>query len=69
MGAVRGRVKFFNAEKGYGFVVREDGKGDVFVHINEARKGGMPDIAQGDVMTFDVSTTDKGTRAVNVAKV
>lgn len=68
MGALRGTVKFFNTEKGYGFVVREDGKGDVFVHINDARKGGMPDIAQKDVMTFDIAETDKGTRAVNITK-
>ena len=57
-----GTVKFFNEDKGYGFIAPEDGGKDVFVHVN-----GLKDsITEGDRVSFDVEEGQKGLNAVNV---
>ena len=57
-----GTVKFFNEDKGYGFIAPEDGGKDVFVHVN-----GLKDsITEGDKVSFDVEEGQKGLNAVNV---
>lgn len=57
-----GTVKFFNEDKGYGFIQPEDGGKDVFVHAN-----GLKDqITEGDRVSYDVEEGQKGLNAVNV---
>lgn len=57
-----GTVKFFNGQKGFGFITPEDGGKDVFVHIS----GIKDEIAEGDKVSFDVEETQKGLSAINV---
>lgn len=57
-----GRVKFFNEEKGYGFIIDTDSKDSIFVHIN----GLSEPIRENDVVTFEVEMGPKGPVAVNV---
>jgi CspA family cold shock protein len=65
-----GVVKFFNTEKGYGFISRDDGAGDVFVHFSAIKntQGGFRDLQQGQNVTFDVSVDARNgkPRAENV---
>jgi CspA family cold shock protein len=58
-----GTVKWFNEEKGYGFIEREDG-GDLFVHINEVQGQSLK---EGDKVTFEIGEGRKGPCAVNVS--
>ena len=59
---MQGTVKFFNDDKGYGFITPDDGSKDVFVHI----KAVTGDIADGSSVSFDVKEGPKGLNAVNV---
>lgn len=65
-----GVVKWFNDEKGYGFIARADGSGDVFVHFREItqRPGetGRRTLAQGALVEFDEASSEKGPEATNV---
>ena len=65
--SIKGKVKWFNANKGYGFIEREDKKKDVFVHSSAARAANM-ELNEGDSLTFDVEDGDKGPSAVNLQK-
>ena len=62
-----GKVKWFNATKGYGFIAREDNEKDVFVHSSAARAANL-DLNEGDEITFEVEQTEKGNSAVNLQK-
>lgn len=64
----RGKVKWFNAKKGYGFISTNDGK-DVFVHYNEIQTDGFKTLEEGDEVEFEVKTGPKGDHAANVVKV
>lgn len=59
-----GTVKFFNTEKGFGFIVPDDGSKEVFVH----KTGTREPIREGDKVTYDVEQGPKGMNAVNVQK-
>ena len=65
---LKGKVKWFNAEKGFGFIVGEDGK-DIFVHFSVINQDGYKALADGDVVTYEVKNTDRGPQAANVSKV
>ncbi len=60
-----GTVKFFNAEKGYGFIAREDGD-DVFVHFSNIQGTGYRSLDEGQAVEFDVGPGRKGDEAQNV---
>ena len=60
-----GTVKFFNAEKGYGFITREEGA-DVFVHYSNIQGGGYKSLSEGQRVEFDVAPGRKGEEAQNV---
>jgi CspA family cold shock protein len=65
---MKGNVKWFNNSKGYGFIVDEQGK-QYFVHwksILSQTTGGRKELVDGEVVEFDISTTDKGDQAINV---
>lgn len=60
-----GTVKFFNAEKGYGFISREDGN-DVFVHYSNIEGTGYRSLEQGQRVEFEIGPGRKGDEALNV---
>ena len=60
-----GTVKFFNAEKGYGFISREDGP-DVFVHFSQIQSSGFKTLQEGQKVEFDVGPGRKGDEARDV---
>ena len=62
-----GKVKWFNASKGFGFIESDEG-GDVFVHHNDIQAEGFRSLAEGDAVSFEVVQGDKGPRATNVVK-
>jgi CspA family cold shock protein len=67
VGEAKGTVKFFNGQKGFGFVVRDDGAEDVFVHISAVEQAGLTGLAEGQKLSF--SLVDRGGRisATNLA--
>ena len=62
-----GKVKWFNAEKGYGFIEREDG-GDVFVHFSAIQSEGFKTLEEGQAVEFDVVQGNRGEQAANVVR-
>jgi cold shock protein len=62
-------VKWFNNQKGYGFITRDDGSGDVFVHYSSMAGDGFKSLVEGDAVEFEVVDSDKGPKAANVSKV
>ena len=55
-----GRVKFFNIEKGFGFIAVDDGGRDVFVHVSVVQRAGFPHLEEGMQLSFVVETDPKG---------
>ena len=68
MSSTTGVVKWFNQEKGYGFISCDDGN-DVFVHYSQVKEqGNNKDLHEGENVTFDIEEGKKGPMAVNVQK-
>jgi CspA family cold shock protein len=66
--AMTGTVKFFNGERGYGFIKPDDGGRDVFVHITAVERAGLKDLTEGQRITFEIEPDKKGKgpKAVNL---
>ena len=61
-----GTVKFFNLTRGFGFISPEDGSKDVFVHISAVEQSGMTTLNEGQKVTFDVESDERGPKAANL---
>ncbi len=62
-----GKVKWFSAEKGYGFIAREEGD-DVFVHFSAIQSDGYKTLDEGQQVSFDIIEGERGPQAANVKK-
>ena len=60
-----GKVKWFNADKGYGFITTDAGQ-DLFVHYSEIQTSGFRTLEEGAKVSFDIKTNDRGDHAANV---
>lgn len=65
---MQGTVKWFNAEKGFGFIAAEDGK-EFFVHFSAIQGNGYKSLDEGQKVTFDVTEGNRGPQASNVVKI
>jgi CspA family cold shock protein len=63
----KGKVKWFNDSKGFGFITRDDGS-EVFVHHASIQGNGQNTLTEGDMVNFDLEKSTKGLRAINVVK-
>lgn len=68
MGQMSGTVKFFNQEKGFGFIIPDDGGKDVFVHVSAVQASGLPGLSDGQKVSFDTEPDKrgKGPKAINL---
>ena len=64
-----GTVKWFNAEKGFGFITPDDGGKDVFVHFSEIQGSGYRSLNENDRVTFETEQGQKGPQAVGVSAI
>jgi CspA family cold shock protein len=65
----RGKVKWFNEAKGFGFITRDNGERDTFVHHRSIVGTGFKTLEEGQVVEFDVEQGPKGPQAINVRKI
>jgi CspA family cold shock protein len=66
---ITGTVKWFNSKKGFGFITRDDGQGDVFVHFSAIQSRGFKTLEEGQKVEFEIAQDEKGPKAANVVKV
>jgi cold shock protein len=64
----KGKVKWFNNQKGYGFIVPEDGSTDVFVHHSVIQGDGYKTLNEGEEVSFEATSGPKGSQATNVVR-
>ena len=64
----KGKVKWFNESKGYGFITAAEGGPDIFVHFSTIQMDGFKTLREGEEVQFELVTTDKGLQAANVMR-
>ena len=64
-----GTVKWFDSRKGFGFISKEDGSGDVFAHFQEIVGDGYKTLQEGDRVKFDITQSPKGEKATKIERV
>lgn len=64
-----GIVKFFNNEKGFGFIAPDNGQRDIFVHYSSIQSNGFRSLMEGDRVEFTLENSEKGPRAAEVVKI
>jgi len=69
MSRIRGKVKWFNDQKGFGFITPDNGAKDCFVHHSAIQAQGFKTLGEGDAVEFDVVQGQKGPAAENVSKI
>lgn len=65
---MQGKVKWFNAEKGFGFISQDDGS-DIFVHYSQIQQSGYKSLEEGQLVEFELIINERGPQAKNVVKV
>ncbi|NPV70202.1 MAG: cold shock domain-containing protein [Firmicutes bacterium] len=65
---MRGTVKWFDPEKGYGFITRDDGAGDVFVHYSAIQQEGFKTLREGEAVEFEIVDGPRGPQAASVTR-
>ncbi len=65
---MQGKVKWFNSEKGFGFIEQEGGK-DIFVHYSQINQEGYKSLNEGDLVEFEIFESDRGIQAKDVVKI
>ncbi|MCX7739053.1 MAG: cold-shock protein [Hydrogenothermaceae bacterium] len=65
---ITGTVKWFNSKKGFGFITRDDGQGDIFVHFSAIQSRGFKTLEEGQKVEFEVAQDEKGPKAANVVR-
>ena len=64
-----GSVKWFDSKKGFGFIEKEDGSGDVFVHFTDLAGDGYRTLREGDRVKFEITNSPKGEKAAQVERI
>ena len=66
---LKGKVKWFDATKGFGFIVSEETGKDIFVHFSAISQEGYKSLTEGDTVSYELKETDRGAQAVKVSKI
>ena len=66
METIKGKIKWFNPTKGFGFITREDKEKDVFLHSSAINKAGLTSVNEGDNVEFSIEIREKGPSAINL---
>ena len=66
MSTIKGKIKWFNPTKGFGFIEWDDGEKDVFLHSSAIREAGLDSVNEGDTVEFGIEDREKGPSATNL---